>query len=109
MLPFVALDALSATLLVRMAEAQRAEHARVPPARSRDAPLDERADGSQLCETRTAPVRPGVCALLFLWNPCTVAACVGCAPALLVSRNFANRRRRNNWSALETCAVLAGA
>jgi hypothetical protein len=55
-LPFVAADAISAALLYRLSKVNALSKAGAV------------AGGSSW-----------VCALLFLWNPCAIAACIGCA------------------------------
>jgi len=54
------------------------------------------------------------CALLFLWNPCAIAACVGCA-LLVIPKPAAGSLtasldiRRRGWGSLDTVFVLTGA
>lgn len=90
-LPFVAADAVSAALLYRMTKAYASSKAGATEGGS-----------------------SWGCVLLFLWNPCAIATCIGCAHwgicwgFSLATHLDEWRYRRRNWSSLETVFVLTG-
>ena len=116
----MAADAASALLLYRMAQActRRKVCARcASDARAALTPtLLAQCLESPAADDAARPASPAACALLFLWNPCAIASCVGCGLRALppacpcIDCGAEERRlRRRCWSALETAAVLAGA
>ena len=95
LLLFVAADAASAVLLYRLAQAYTLRQAsiRFPTLLQTGPPSNACARTAQLSLRKAArsgkvppeehgdPASPWACALLFLWSPCAIAACVGCARA----------------------------
>jgi GPI transamidase subunit PIG-U len=93
-LPFVFADALSALFIARAANACACARLTSP-----------RQPENGQATTWATPRR---CALLYLWNPCSAAACIGCVE-LLTGFCPPECSPRNTWSSLETCIMLAGA